>query len=132
MFILSLSLSFCTLVNAQTQLDYNERAYAKYYEADSALNAVYQQVKAEYKEDTLFIKSLKISQRLWIKLRDADLTMRFPKEDKSFNYGSIFPFCYTNLKRESTEARTKVLMLWLKGIEEGDICSGSVKIVEME
>jgi hypothetical protein len=35
--------------------------------------------------------------------------------------------CHALYKAELTQARTRELKVWLDGIEEGDVCAGSVK-----
>jgi hypothetical protein len=52
----------------------------------------------------------------------------FPAKDKQANYGSVYPMCAANLLSELTEARIKQLRVWLVGSEEGDVCSGSVRL----
>jgi hypothetical protein len=36
--------------------------------------------------------------------------------------------CLSNYKKELTDERIRKLKIWLIGIDEGDACSGSVKI----
>lgn len=94
--------------------------------ADAELNQVYQQVLKKYADEPVFINNFKQAQRAWLKFRDAHLESRYPAEDKR-DYGSIYSLCSSNLLAELTEARTEQLKLWLKGIEEGDGCAGSVR-----
>ena len=54
--------------------------------------------------------------------------MRFPKTDKGYHYGSVYPMCVSLILKEMTEERTKKLMVWLEGIEEGEMCLGSIKM----
>jgi hypothetical protein len=51
---------------------------------------------------------------------------RYP--DNASSYGSVFPMCWFSYLRELTEERIKKLKVWVTGIEEGDVCTGSVKI----
>jgi len=53
--------------------------------------------------------------------------MKFPGKNKQVEYGSIYPMCVSIYLKELTEDRTDKLRVWLNGIEEGDMCSGSVK-----
>jgi hypothetical protein len=52
---------------------------------------------------------------------------KFPDREPGY-YGSIQPTCWSNYLQELTEERTKRLKVWLTGIEEGNMCSGSVNI----
>lgn len=113
---------------AQSQASMNEDAQSDYKKADKELNAVYSKILSEYKSDAKFVAKLKASQNLWIKFRDAELEMKYPETDKSLSYGSVYPMCANYYLSQLTEARTKTLKEWLTGTEEGDVCSGSLKI----
>ena len=112
---------------AQTQAEMNKEAYRTYQKADKELNSVYKNILAEYKADTIFVENLKKSQRIWVKFRDAELEMKYPKRKPGF-YGTIHPICRAMYLEELTEIRTKTLKHWLKGIENLDACNGSIKI----
>lgn len=123
--ILFLTLNFYCF--SQTQAEINKEAYAEFHKADNELNDIYQKILEEYKTDTLFIENLKVSQRIWITFRDAELKMKFPAYTNKI-YGSIHPTCRAFYLMELTKKRTETLKVWLNGIVEGDICNGSVKI----
>jgi uncharacterized protein YecT (DUF1311 family) len=80
----------------------------------------------EYTEDTAFIKNLKAAQRIWVQFHDAEMKAKYPDREDAY-YGSVQPMCWYSYKTELTEERTKKLKIWVTGIEEGDVCSGSVK-----
>ncbi|MCP4439881.1 MAG: DUF1311 domain-containing protein [Aureispira sp.] len=111
---------------AQTQTEMNQTAGEKYSIADKELNRVYQQILVDYKKDVNFIKNLKISQRLWIKFRDAELEMKYPESDKRAFYGSMYSMCAAGYLSKITKQRTETLKKWLEPIEEGEGCSGSI------
>ena len=115
---------------AQSQMEMNQEAAATYKAADKELNVVYQKILnfKEYSDDAEFIANLKQSQRIWIQFRDAEMNMMFPHKDETNYYGSIFPMCWNIQLTKLTEERTKTLKIWLEGIEEGDACSGSIKV----
>ncbi|MCE7067410.1 lysozyme inhibitor LprI family protein [Dyadobacter sp. CY326] len=113
-FLASLNISFGQV---------NENAYAK---AEKEINSVYQKILQEYTTDKEFIKNLRASQRLWIQFRDAEVKARYPDREPGY-YGSVHSMCVANLKTELTNERIKTLRVWLAGIEEGDVCAGSVK-----
>jgi uncharacterized protein YecT (DUF1311 family) len=108
----------------QTQGQMNNSAEENFKKADLELNNIYQQILKEYKSDTVFVTNLQLSQRLWIQFRDAELKVKFPKTKL---YGSVQPMCNSNYLEALTRERIKTLNVWLEGIEEGDVCSGSVK-----
>ena len=114
---------------SQTQLDVNKQANDSFQKADKELNDIYKKILVEYKSDTLFIKNLKASQRLWIMFRDAELKVKFPDPNIQ-TYGSIYPFCVSKYLEQITRDRIQTLRQWFDGIEEGDECIGSVKIKE--
>lgn len=114
--------------SAQTQAEMNEAACAKYKSADAEMNAVYQQVLNKYKSETVFLAKFKTAQRAWIAFRDAHLESLYPEPNKLQAYGSVHSVCRCGVLTELTAQRTKQLKQWLNGAEEGDVCSGSVKI----
>lgn len=110
---------------AQSQGQMNADAYAAYKKADKQLNTVYQLILRQYSRKTVFLKNLKAAQRLWVQLRDADVAAKFPQGG---SYGSVEPMCRAACLETYTLNRTKFLKVWLDGIPEGDVCSGSVKM----
>ena len=125
--ILLVASNFCI---GQTQSEMNQEAAKNFKKADKELNSVYNQILKEYQADTKFITNLKVAQRAWIKFRDAEMNALFPEEDTQVQYGSVFPMCWSTAITDLTNERVKKLKVWLNGIEEGDMCSGSIKIKE--
>ena len=124
------SIFFSLIINlsfAQTQADLNQEAQKKYKKAEVEINYVYQQVLKEYSSDPVFIKNIRTAQRLWIQFRDAEMKAKFPERSAGY-YGSVQPLCWSAYLTELTEERIAKLKIWLTGIEEGDVCAGSVKI----
>jgi uncharacterized protein YecT (DUF1311 family) len=124
--LLSLLLAFAVApvsVSAQE----GEQGPAPCEKADAELNRVYKKIRKEYKSDTVFLEKLKLAQRAWIKFRNAHMEARFTYDPPAVS--SFLRDCYCWELADLTEARVKDLKLWLKGIEEGDGCSGSVKLV---
>lgn len=112
---------------SQTQSDANQESYNDYQQADKKLNEVYQEILKRYSENKLFIEKLKIAQRLWIQLRDAQLDMKFPSERRDIKYyGSVLPMCISEYLGVLTNARIEELEEWLKGCEEGYVCRGTI------
>lgn len=118
-----------TICSAQTQNKINQDAAESYRQADQELDKVYGQILNEYKTDTTFIQNLKKSQRIWIKFRDAELKMKYPDRGPG-HYGSIQPTCVAMYLEKLTKERIETLKQWTEGIEEGDLCTGSIKFKE--
>lgn len=112
---------------AQSQMELNQNADKDFKKADKELNQVYQQILKEYSQQTDFIKSLKASQKIWVQFRDAEMLVKYPKNQQP-NYGSVLPMCWSMYKEQLARDRIKTLRVWLDGIEEGDVCTGTVKI----
>ncbi|WP_084274310.1 lysozyme inhibitor LprI family protein [Crocinitomix catalasitica] len=127
LFILFLTFNLCGYTQSQAEM--NAEAYEEYSESDKLLNDVYKVILSKYKTDTLFITNLKKSQRLWVKFRDAEMEMKYPDYSEE-NYGSVQPTCRALYLKELTDQRVETLKVWVRGIEEGDVCTGSVQIVE--
>jgi uncharacterized protein YecT (DUF1311 family) len=118
---------------AQTQTGLNECAGADLAKADRELNRTYQLILEKYAKDSLFLQRLEQAQRAWLAFRDAEIEMKYPganARELTARYGTVYPMCFASYKAELTEQRTRELSAWLKGIEEGDVCSGSVKTPE--
>jgi uncharacterized protein YecT (DUF1311 family) len=112
----------------QTQLELNKKAKTDFENADNKLNKVYKEILLKYRNDTTFIKSMKEVQKIWIKFRDAQLKMKFPPY--AAEKESILEMCKFNYLEELTMDRIRELVQWINGVEEGDVCSGSIKIKE--
>lgn len=123
-----LTFVFCQITFGQSQTEMNQEAYAHYKEKDAELNLVYNKILKEYGNEKDFIINLKKAQNIWIQFRDAEMAMRFPKEDKGLHYGSVYPMCRSYILAEMTEQRTNKLKVWLEGIEEGEVCLGTIKM----
>ena len=114
------------LARAQTQGEMNAETAGEFQAADKQLNSIYQEILSDYADDEAFIASLKEAQRCWIAFRDAQLKMKYPDREPG-HYGSIQPVCEANYLAELTRERTAALEVWLAGVEEGDVCAGTVK-----
>ncbi|RDC63911.1 lysozyme inhibitor LprI family protein [Adhaeribacter pallidiroseus] len=115
-----------TWAYGQTQAQMSNKAYASYQKADLELNKVYKSILVKYKADVEFLKNLKASQRIWVSFRDAELKMKYPNREPGY-YGSIHPVCRASYLENLTLERTRKLREWLKEVNEGDACTGSVQ-----
>ena len=111
---------------AQTQSEMNQESFDSLGKTDLELNSVYQKILQEYKEDTVFIKNLIKTQKIWIKFRDAQVEMKFPEREPGW-YGSMYPMCVSGYLEKLTRDRIKTLKEWLAGVEYGEGCGGSIK-----
>jgi len=118
-----------TGTRGQTQGEMNQGAAGEFRAADEELNSVYRQILEDYAEDDVFITNLKEAQRCWIAFRDAQLKMKFPDREPGY-YGSVLPMCEATYLTELTQDRIKALKVWLDGVDEGDVCAGTVKVKE--
>jgi len=118
-----------TEASAQTQGEMNQDAASEFKAADNELNAIYQQILEDYADDEAFIANLKEAQRCWIAFRDAQMKMKYPDREPGY-YGSIQPMCEAMYLAELTQDRIKALKVWVEGVEEGDMCAGTVKVKE--
>lgn len=107
------------------QSDMNADACGEYRKAEQELKAAHERLLTVYASEKAFLEKLKASQQQWLKLREADLEMQFPKEPQE--YGSVLPMCRCGALAESTARRTAFLREWLNGVEEGEVCAGSVR-----
>ena len=102
-----------------SQMELNACAWESLHAADAELNATWREVLAKIGDRPVAIAKLKAAQRLWIRLRDADVEARFPLEEgenERTQYGSIHPMELADIKAEMTRERTRYLRAhWLDG-----------------
>jgi uncharacterized protein YecT (DUF1311 family) len=102
----------------------NQRGADQYYrnelyDADFKLNKIYKEVLDIYKEDSLFIKKLKVAQRAWIVFRDAHLNSLYSiVQDTLLASGYGFTDCISSALTDIIETRTDQLKVWLEGFNE--------------
>jgi uncharacterized protein YecT (DUF1311 family) len=123
---LCLLIMICSTAFCQTQFEMNKESTDSFEKADKELNEIYKKILFEYRSDTVFIKNLKASQRIWISFRDAELSLKYPEREVGW-YGSMHPMCVSGFLKKLTIARIKTLTEWLSGIEDGEGCGGSIK-----
>ncbi|OSZ78844.1 hypothetical protein CAP35_11515 [Chitinophagaceae bacterium IBVUCB1] len=124
--IISILLLLCYTSYCQTQYDLNMEAKEAFQKADSELNIIYKKVIKLHSADSIFISNLKKSQRLWTQFRDAEMDMMYPDYGPLYPYGSVRPMCWSYYKESLTRERIKTLMQWIVGIDEGDVCRGTI------
>ncbi len=112
----------------QNQMQLDEKACSAFKQADAKMTKLYRQILLEYRKDTLFVQKMRTAQRAWLAFRDAHLASIYPAGDKRVAYGSVNPMCQCMELEKLTEERTEVLRQWVDGIEEGDVCAGSIKV----
>ncbi len=116
-----------SVIYAQSQAAMNDEAYKSFKKSDSTLLSVFQKILIEYRTDTLFINNLQISQSQWQNYRDSELALKFPDYGEGY-YGTSHSSCVSKYLEDLTIERIDKLRVWLIGIKEGDMCSGSVKM----
>jgi uncharacterized protein YecT (DUF1311 family) len=89
---------------------------------ENMLNGNYQRIikDKEYAADRLFIEKLQAAQRAWLKFRDAEIKTLTP------HGGSVGARLYA--RTLLTEDRSRQLLKWIAGVNEGDVFAGSIKM----
>jgi len=95
--------------------------------AERKMDDVYKKILKIYAKDTLFVKNLKLSQKLWLQYSNAQLKAMFPDYGPGY-YGSMHAMCVATYSKKLAEQRMHELELWLIGNEEEDGCDGSIKM----
>lgn len=117
-------------VTGTTQLEMNQSAGRIAEIAEQKMNTLFNQILAKNKEDKLFIEKATIAQKQWASYAKAQWNMKYPHYDDpnsgTTGYGSVGPMCAALYRAELCKARTKELTIWMEGMLEGDVCSGSV------
>ncbi|GAB3343105.1 lysozyme inhibitor LprI family protein [Marilutibacter aestuarii] len=91
-------------------------AYVEQIDADDELDAVYGAILDHLASDPLAIGKFKHAQRIWIRLRDADVDARFPlaEGEAHTRYGSSYFTRTALLRARFTRERTRYLReAWL-------------------
>ena len=114
------------LEKADSQRQMNECSEIDLAQADAEVNRVIEAVRAAYKDQPEFLEKLDASQLAWIALRDANLELKYPLDDKQHNYGSVYPMCASGYLTQLTLQRIEFLKQWLIGHGDGEVCGGSV------
>ncbi|WP_165483142.1 lysozyme inhibitor LprI family protein [Legionella genomosp. 1] len=109
---------------AETQSEMTEDACQQYKAMDTSLNSIYKRILQGYQDDKAFIASFVTAQKKWLAFRDAHLDSLYPNEADN---GSVSSMCRCNALYQLTKARVDQLKLWDEGVEEGDVCSGTIK-----
>ena len=116
---------------APTQSEMTEEAVTNYEELDEIHQAIYDEILLIYQDDKEFIEYLRKSQRAWIKFRDAHILMTWPAlETKSRRLGTAERMSVPNHLATLTQARIDELLKWRRGLEEGFVDAGTIKLVE--
>lgn len=123
-FVTAFFCSHTSYSQTQSQINYQTGEAAK--KAERKMDTVYKKILMLYAKDTLFIKNLKYSQKIWLQYSNAQIKTLFPDYGPGY-YGSMFSNCVTMYSKKLTELRIHELELWLFGNEEGEGCDGSIK-----
>lgn len=118
----------CVSSLAQTQPAMSQDACRGYQQLDAEMNKVYKRILNEYRVKPVFIQKFKTAQRSWLRFRDSHLNSLYPEQNKTREYGTVYSMCQCAVLEELTKQRTEQLQKWIAGVEEGDVCAGSIKL----
>lgn len=107
------------------QVELNVCSYTNLQKSEVMLNQTFHAAIAHHKDDTVLIKKLELAQESWLKWREAEVEAIFPEENKTENYGSVYPQCDADIRQEMNTNRILQLRQWIEGVPEGEVCSGS-------
>ncbi len=105
-------------------------AYADHAQAVEAMEALVARVHVLYAEDAVFLQAFDRSQQAWERYRDAQLEALYPGDPSQ--WGSIRGFCVSQAALQMMQARIAQIGLWVTGVEEGEVCAGSIRRAEPE
>ncbi|MDA8973353.1 trypsin-like peptidase domain-containing protein [Akkermansiaceae bacterium] len=113
-----------------TQSEMTMQAVTSYEELDKIHQAIYDEILLIYQDDKEFIEYLRKSQRAWIKFKDAHILMKWPAlETKSRLLGTAERMSVPIHLAMLTQARIDELLKWRRGLEEGNVDAGTIKVV---
>ena len=94
--------------------------------AITEMDRIYAEILKRFAGDTRFIAKLNAAQNAWQRYREAHLESLYPADDKMLAYGSAYRHCRKIASAALTRERINHLRLWLQGVEEGEVCAGSL------
>jgi uncharacterized protein YecT (DUF1311 family) len=111
---------------APSQTEMTLGAVGDYQELEKLHQRAYDEIIAIYSNDKECIEYLRRSQRAWIAFRDAHVRAIWPAiETESRRLGTAERMCIPIELESLTRQRIIQLRTWRKGIEEGDVGSGT-------
>ena len=125
-FLVTFSFNTIQEISAQSQREMNTTAIDGNKAAKAELQGTINRIFAMYSKEADFIAAFKDSNDAWERYVVAQLKMKFPAKNTKLEYGSVFPMCYSLYAEELIRNRIKELRLWAGGVQEGDVCCGSV------
>lgn len=109
---------------ALTQLAMNNCAAQELRQATADLQAAYAKLHARASAtNPTAARRIEAAQRAWEAFLNAHLDATFASEDIC-DYGSVYPMCHAQLRRQLILARTAQLAAMLAPAPEGEVCTG--------
>ena len=104
----------------------------EYQKAQVKLESLNKELHSIYKKNPAFLRALDENIKAWNWYKQTQFDLQFPNADTAANpkatYGSIYPTCANHILLDLTNKRIESLQPWLKGVNEGELCAGSIKI----
>lgn len=127
--LLLLALPAPLLAQAQTgfvsQAEMNANACIDKNTSNDTLEKLYKKIADAHADDKIFLKYLEQSQNAWKTYRDAQMSLKYPKEYSAY-YGSMRSFCVCNDEAAFTKTRIKEMQQWVDGNKTGSACTGTI------
>ncbi|MBN8733295.1 MAG: DUF1311 domain-containing protein [Acidobacteria bacterium] len=109
---------------ALTQSAMNACASQELRQAESAMKAAYSQLLARASAaNPNATRKIEAAQHAWEAFLDAQLDATFAAAGKR-EYGSVYPMCFAQLRRQLILERTAQLSQMLTPAAEGEVCTG--------
>lgn len=124
--LLLLALLATTALQAQTWQEEMKAAQNNLKAASSQMAGLISYIDSAYSHNTALLILLKSSQNAWEKYSEAQIKMRYPSYNAQ-NYNRHIALCVSNYMTQLINSRIALLQEWKEGIEEGDLCAGSVQ-----
>jgi uncharacterized protein YecT (DUF1311 family) len=112
--------------NPMTQSELNQCAGDSYQNAETEMSRLYAQIIAQHADDRAFVDAFERAQEAWLAYRDAEYDAQFPPPQSNVHYGSVLPMCSSSFAEAMAHERIARLRQWIDGVEEGDVCAGSL------
>jgi len=119
-----------------SQADMNNEVYENLQRAEKRMQTILDSIQMLYNQagvfsepklKDIFFKSLEFSQKQWELYAEGMVELKYPKEEEG---GSSTGMSIARYKQELVNQRIRDLNPWLMGIPQGDVGSGTVRVLD--
>jgi len=120
--------SGCSNQSEQRSFNPDKTACQQLDEIDLEMLNLVKQIKAEYRDDEVFIAALNDAQTFWTQYKNRQVKAVFPLSPKNYDYD--VGECKCEIYRDLTVLRVKELQKWIDGVAAEVTCRGTYQVAK--